>query len=370
VKGQGILVEQDALFDVVALAQGQVLEVYVDVDEPVQNGQEVAIISQPEIENKLYEATRTLDHLLEERKVLDALGGEKQESKKQHLAQRRVTLEQSIKLAEVRIVDLRERMEQYEILLKKGLVARKTYLDVKAEYNEMLQKVLEFREELTELPTSKVEAESERRKEQIDIESRIIRAEEELSSLKERLNLAAHVVSPRMGNVIEIFKGPGAYVGLGEPIMSLELHSPEDEFFISAYFPPGQGKRIKKGMRMQVSPSVVKREEYGLMLAEVIHVSSFPATPRGMQHVLGNERLVELLTKDGPPIFVQARLIKSDETFSGFQWTSGRGAPVKLQSGTLCQTEVVVGRRRPLSLVIPYLKRTLLGIGDNPGKAG
>lgn len=365
VMGQGILVEQGALFDVISLGDGQILDVFVDVDNKVEAGQVVARISQPEIEHQLDEARRTLDHLLEERAFTEKLGSEIHSSRSKYITQQRKTLLDSIKLAETRLDDLHERVEQHEKLLKQGIVARKTYLDAKAEYNQVLQEVLKYREQLTALPTSRFEATSEQRKEQIDVERRIIHAEGEVDTLKDRLDLASHIIAPKSGRVNERFKAPGAFLRTGEAVLNLETYSPDDNFYISAYFAPDQGKRVQKGMTMLIAPSTAKREEYGVIIAEVIHVSAFPASPRGMMLRLENEKLVEMLSKNGPPIKVRARLIKDPESYSGFKWSSGKGAPIKLQTGTLCQTEVVVEEQKPISLIIPYLKKTVLGIGES-----
>lgn len=365
VTGQGILVEKGSLFDVVTMGEGQIIEVLPDVDEEIKIGQMIARVRQPDIQHQFEEAQRTLDHLLEERTFINQLGSDIHASRTKHINQQRRTLHDSIKLSETRLDDLHERVEQYEKLMKGGLVARKTYLDAKAEYNQVLQEILKYREQLASLPTTSFQATSERKKEQIDVERRIIRAEEELDTLSDRLDLASRVISPKAGRVNEIFKAPGAFLRLGEAILSLETDSPDDNFYISAYFPPNQGKRIQLGMPVLIAPSIAKREEYGVLLGEVVNVSAFPATPRGMMHILENETLVELLSKNGPPIKVRAKLTKDPDTFSGFKWSSGQGAPVKLQSGTMCQTEVVVEEQKPISLIIPYLKKTVLGIGES-----
>lgn len=365
VLGQGILVEKGALFDVVALGDGQIIDVLAEVDQMVEAGQVVARISQPEIQHQLDEARRTLDHLLEERDFVNKLGSDIHSSRNQHIAQQRKTLTDSIRLSESRLNDLHERVEQHLDLLKKGIVARKTYLDAKAEYSAVLQEVLKYREQLAALPTTSFQATSERRKEQIDVERRIIKAEEDLDSLTDRLELASRIVTPKAGRVNEIFKKAGAFLRTGEPLLNLETYSPDDNFYVSSYFSPDQGKRIKPGMTMLVAPSVARREEYGVVIAEVVGVSAFPASPRGMMHVLENEKLVEMLSKNGPPIKVRARLLKDADSYSGFRWSSGKGAPVTLQSGTMCQAEVVVEEQRPISLLIPYLKKTVLGVGES-----
>ncbi|MBU2489325.1 MAG: NHLP bacteriocin system secretion protein, partial [Proteobacteria bacterium] len=119
------------------------------------------------------------------------------------------------------------------------------------------------------------------------------------------------------------------------------------------------GKKVRPGMRAQISPSTVKREEYGFIVGTVRTVSEFPATREGMMRTLANEQLVGTLTQDGAPIAITAELSLSPETVSGFEWSSSQGPPVLITSGTFCTATVTVRQQRPISLVIPILKKSL-----------
>lgn len=68
--------------------------------------------------------------------------------------------------------------------------------------------------------------------------------------------------------------------------------------------------------------------------------------------------LVRDLAGDAPPIEVRAA-IQPAANQSGYQWSSAAGAPVTLSSGTLCRAEIVVERQRPISLVIPIVRKSL-----------
>jgi len=48
-------------------------------------------------------------------------------------------------------------------------------------------------------------------------------------------------------------------------------------------------------------------------------------------------------------------------TVSGYQWTSAQGPPYKITNGTLCKATVVVKKQPPVTLVVPFLKKWLLG---------
>jgi HlyD family secretion protein len=76
-----------------------------------------------------------------------------------------------------------------------------------------------------------------------------------------------------------------------------------------------------------------------------------------MQRVLKNERLVKAISGDNPLHEVHADLSRDMETVSGYRWSSSKGPGTKIQSGTMCSAEITVEQRRPIELVIPFLRR-------------
>jgi HlyD family secretion protein len=108
-------------------------------------------------------------------------------------------------------------------------------------------------------------------------------------------------------------------------------------------------------MEVQLAPSIVKKERYGLMLGRVRSVESFPSTRQGMMRVLHNEQLVDafLAETNGTPIGVRAELLLQPNTPSGYRWSSGNGPDVVLTSGTRCTGYVTTRTQRPLGLVFP-----------------
>ena len=122
------------------------------------------------------------------------------------------------------------------------------------------------------------------------------------------------------------------------------------------YVPSGYGKQIKPGMPILVAPTTVKQEEFGQMLARVTYVSDFPATPRGMQRTLKNEQLVQSLARGDAPYEVHAELLLDPDTRSGFKWSSSKGPPSRIQSGTMATANIEVDQRRPIELVVPLIR--------------
>ncbi len=196
-----------------------------------------------------------------------------------------------------------------------------------------------------------------RKEQDLDVWERQLReAEQELEALRLRLEQTSQVVSPYEGTVREIRADEGQIVTAGSALIGLErVGGP----LYAVVFIPTEGKRIQPGMSAQVAPVTVKREEYGFMLGTVTFVSGQPATPQGMMRVLRNPALAEQLSGQAAPFMVEVALSTDAEAMSGFQWSSPGGPPLQVESGTLCEVRVVVREQRPISLVIPLVRRKL-----------
>jgi HlyD family secretion protein len=157
--------------------------------------------------------------------------------------------------------------------------------------------------------------------------------------------------------VLELMVERGDVVTPGSPILSVEVQS--EELMAVLFVPASDGKRVQVGMAARVSPSTVKKEEFGYLLGRVTWVAAFPSTSRGMVHLLGNEALVTKLMQDGPPIQVDVALERAPRTPTGYRWSSSRGPEGRISSGTLADGSVVVREDRPVSLVLPAVREKL-----------
>jgi HlyD family secretion protein len=119
------------------------------------------------------------------------------------------------------------------------------------------------------------------------------------------------------------------------------------------------GKQIQAGMDAQVSPSTVKREEYGFMTAKVVSVGEYPVTPEAVQSAVANNALADELIGNSAKIEVRAQLQPDPATPSGYRWSSSTGPGFRILSGTRVAVSVVVDRRAPITLVLPLMRRTV-----------
>jgi NHLM bacteriocin system secretion protein len=129
-----------------------------------------------------------------------------------------------------------------------------------------------------------------------------------------------------------------------------------------AYFPDKDGRTIKAGMEVQVTPSMVKRERYGGILGKVTEVSSFPVTNQDITALVGSTELAQSLSGQEPKIQILAKLeTDPSNTNNGYKWSSSKGPQIQLKTGTTVQVRIRVGDKRPISYVLPIL-RSLTGV--------
>src|SRR5262249_57246091 len=114
-----------------------------------------------------------------------------------------------------------------------------------------------------------------------------------------------------------------------------------------------RGKDIQPNMEVRVEPTTAKREEFGTMIGTVANISEFPVTPEGMAAVLHNDALAKRFSGNGAPYAVAVRLRRDAAAPSGYRWSSGKGPPIRLTSGTLVRAEVTTREQPPLNPVVP-----------------
>ena len=167
-------------------------------------------------------------------------------------------------------------------------------------------------------------------------------------------------VSPGRVSTIEI--APGKMISKGSLVLTL-LNNDEDgdTDCVSAvcYVRLGDAKKLKPGMLTYVYPSTVDKQEYGHIAGTVKSVADHVATMTEMQSQLGNDSLVETFSKAGPTVEVICELQKDSETASGYHWSSEKGSSIELSQGTMVDATVITEEKRPIDLLIPYIKHKL-----------
>jgi len=370
-QGEGILLREGAIYDVVSLGTGQVKSIHVQVNDTVKADQVIAHLSLPDLDHQLKEAQDRLMNLESERLMIHNLGDKKRELKLKTLANERQTLDKAIAAEKENLAFLEKEVAHLKDFLEKELTTRSEVQEVKNQYEKAMQNILDYQRQLNDISDRDNELLAQTRKERFTVEHKISQARLKISALEEDRNLQSRIVSSRSGKVLEIYKNSGKVIQTGEPLISLEVEGDTgNNLSAFLYFTPRDGKKVKQGMAVRISPSTVKMEEDGYMLGRVRQVSGFPASQKGMLRLLQNQDLVSSLSANGAPIFVTADLLADESNLNGYQWSSARGPDIGIESGTLCSADIVVQSHAPIRLVLPFLKKNVLGIGEGLFKRG
>lgn len=358
VAGPGMLIKSGGVFEVVPSAGGRVVDLSVEVGDVVREGQVVARIAQPDLTDRLHDAKSQLAALRDEHTKLlsfarthTQLDSDYTRQQQDNVAQAIASLEQTMRL-------LRERMTNEEQLVAQGLLTKATLFATQQQYESARQKVNDSRSQLTQLASSTLNQSNEQRQRIAASATKIEQQDAAVRGLERQYDASSRVIASYTGRVLEILASEGSIVRAGEAVLSLDLLGSSVKRLEAVVFvPSSNGKQIRKGMTIQVSPSTVKQEEYGFMVGRVTYVSDFPATERGMQRVLQNDRLVASLAGQGAPYEIRADLVVDPTTVSQYKWSSSSGPPLKVQSGTVATGNIEIESRRPISLVFPTMRR-------------
>jgi HlyD family secretion protein len=355
--GEGILLRQGGVSDLVSNANGQVADVLAGVGDLLEKGQPVATIRQDALSRQIQDRRGKLGALSSEYAALGRSAAEQKRLRSRDLAQQRADLARTVETLEKDVALLRERVDAEKALLDDGLITKQAFLTTQQSLNAKRDDLAARRLELNGLDLKGLEADLQLDQQLEARRSAIRDLELEVRELDAQLGENASVRSPFSGRVLEILADRGAVVSPGTPMLSVEVSSAD--LMAVLFVPASAGKKVQRGMEVRVSPSTVKREEFGSLLGRVVWVAEFPSTARGMIRLLGNEALVTKLMAQGPPIQVNVALRRDPATPTGYRWSSSRGPSLRISSGTLASGDVVVHEDRPLALVIPTLRETL-----------
>lgn len=360
VGGVGILIKSGGVFDVAPLAGGRVLDVAVRVGDLVVEGQVVARIEQSELADSLRELQATLANLREQHAQILVHGGRDLELQSSYLARQRAALEQAIASSERSLAWYAEKIASQEKLVEEGLMTKQTLLTSRQQQDTERGKINDARSQLAQIEVKESELQIRRQQEIAASQTKIDEKQRAIAEAERYLKVKTEVVAPHTGRILEIMTEQGAVVAKGEPILSLDLTGRAVKELEAVFYVPSlHGKQVRPGMPILIAPSTVKQEEYGLMLGKVTYVSDFPATSKGMQRVLKNDKLVAGLAGQDAPYEVHADLTVDPDTPSRYKWSSSGGPPLRIQSGTLASGNITIGSKRPIDMVIPWVRQNL-----------
>jgi HlyD family secretion protein len=356
VEGRGVFLRDGGhIASAAAAGPGTLSRVLVAKGDHVTTGQLVAQIASPELEQQV----ANLRALVVERE--SELQRQRSSTQADLDAKRAALRERSAGLAQIqadakrRVEAMKGRLADEQQLFEAQIVTRSAVLEIRSRLDQAQQDVASAGDQMIQLELELRDAVVQGEQQVKNAEFALAEAQRQLSERLETVRVTAEVRSPVAGNVEEIQLRAGSLVARGQSILTLETAGEGLAFIVFASL--RDGEQIQPGQEVRISPNWTVREEEGTMLGTVAETSKLPITLDGLRSLLHGEDLVRHFSDAGPVFMVKVSLQRDPSTASGYAWTSSRGAPVPVDSGSFGEAEVLVKSQRPISLAIPVLRR-------------
>lgn len=351
-------------FNIISPGPGIVADLKTSGGDLVEAGEVLARIEKPELMSELTKARDKLRNLERQQIMISENRTEGLRLQMENLQKQEDNINNTIKTKENQLKWLKDRIEVLEKLLQKGMIAKQELINAKEKYDATELEIERYRSQFKQIAVDRLQFKTQKEQELLAIQQNINELKMVITGLEENIEVTTKVVSPYTGRILEVKRNKGSIVNAGEPLFSLERVGKDvKELEAIVYVAAADGKKVRPGMKIQISPTTIKKEEYGSIKGIVTSVAAFPSTAVGMLRILNNEEVVKTMLSGGAPIEIYADPIIDEKTVSGYKWSSSSGPPVKVYSGTMCTADIIVLEQPPISLVVPLIKKHLFGIG-------
>ena len=345
--------------EVVATAQGQLVELRVVIGSIVKKGDIIATIRQPELFQQIEDAKAVLSDRKFEMEKLMSYGNQGTQLQGEIISQSRVSIKGEIESEKKKIIFLNNQLESENVLLDKSLITKSQVANTKQQIEVAKNAIERLKGQIVETSSQQNDLGFDIQQKVILQKQRIAEAERNLQFLTERYDNQKNIKSSYSGEVVEVLTDAGIVVSVGSPLFKLKntLKTKQSQLRGILYIPSKDGKKIKKGMEALIVPSTVQPEEYGFIKGKVTYVSDFPITQQGMLTSVKNDQLTKQLLVGGPLFEVYVDFEKDPVSYSGYKWTSAKGPDIFLKEGTSCLGKITIKREPPVTLVVPAFKK-------------
>jgi HlyD family secretion protein len=377
VTGRGVLARPSHIVDSQTLAAGRLEVLNIKAGDVVKKGDVIGRIDQTDIRKQLEQDRGLLADLQSQDRAKTDLQNQqfqlhhsRDDSQRAFLDLQRQSLTKSLDDARRLSPLLNRRLDSLSNMKKEGLLA-----EVAPDLLSAEQAVLQNESSVVELTARLQQVEEQIR--QIDTDANTL-ARDALDSKTARKNQIqdvlsrialneaqiqrnGDVISEYSGKVLELIATRGQVLSAGARVATIELDDSSQTLVTLAYFPVGDGKKIRPGMQVQITPDTVERQRFGGIRGTVSSVSAQPITREGAMAVVGNAEVVQGLMTGGAYIAVTAQMQRDPSTVSGYAWSSSQGPPLPMSAGLTATVRTTVEERAPITYILPFL-RSVSGI--------
>jgi HlyD family secretion protein len=360
VTGEGlILTKADSISNVSSPAGiNQIKEIHFKQGQSIKVGDTIATFSNPELESQIPIYKNKLEFFTSKIKEYQALSEKEISERSSLIDEQKKLLDKIIATESKNIEQIEKLMSTQDFLSSKGLIR---IYDKRAIQQQFTDSQRSLENSNTQMISNNISLNAFKNEWHGKIRNLQLQEQEarfNLHTQQEKLSSASEVKALVSGKLIFMDKKSGDFVRDGEPIATIAALSSSAEMRAIIYIPGQVGKKVKPGMRVLVSPTIIKKEEYGSIEGEIEEVSEYPVNPQEIMSTLKNETIVKTLTSKEAPIkaIVKLRIVDGQ-----LKWSSSQGPGYPITEGTYVTTNILVQQQSPISLVIPAFKK-LMGV--------
>lgn len=163
------------------------------------------------------------------------------------------------------------------------------------------------------------------------------------------------ISSPADGSILNIKKENEDFESLA-PIVTIVSDEQEQGCTAVAFVPFEISRKLRSGMRVEVTPKNLTREKNGYIVGHITEVERYPVSRDDAVKVLKNENFVgDIFPVQGAAFIVKMVLHRQDD--GSLVWSFKPDEPVDMGTGTFCDIRIVTKRRS----VYEYLFESVRG---------
>lgn len=357
VKGKGIFMNTGGVYVIEAQTTGFISEIPVRTGDAVNQGDLLARIYDAKQDIALNSAEIILSQLERNYEELKKQITLEEEKTKKAIQEQIEANKNKVEKIEKTIPSLEEDYQKKKKLFPEGLVSNTAVLES--------EKILSQRKtslETTKSTIATLEAnlkKSYRAEELRVMEERILEAREKRDLLVLNMKFI-QIYSPLDAQVLEVLVPQGEIVIPGKKIVALESRGGPEATVVYGIVNAEVSKRISAGLQILVDPANINSQEFGSLVAEVMEISPHPMSNEEIATIVHSTGLISYLTAgtENSAHLVTIKPFLDPTTPSGFKWTSGKGPPVLIPTGTVCNLTGIGYYERPIVRFLPIWRVT------------
>lgn len=157
------------------------------------------------------------------------------------------------------------------------------------------------------------------------------------------------IISDYNGIVNELYIDYGQLIQKGDLLAEIREVNDKDKIVI-AYIGLQDGRKLQEGMKVNVVPNIVNEAQTGHMTGTIHKIGLYGISSDEMYRRLGDWNLVNYFMShhnSGSLLEIIIKLDTSNNTKSGFQWSTNAGEKIELMDNLLTNIRIIIQEKTP-----------------------